>query len=264
MPPNLYEHTASLYDMGNERPSLAADLQFYLALIPLAAGVLEVGCGTGRVALTLAKRGNSVTGIDRSPSMLREFRSKLAGLPSASGRLSLGEMDMRAFDLGRTFDWVIFPFRVFQALTNDADRRLCLGAVRRHLHEGSRAVLTLFDPMKSILDDWGRQDILDFEGTDEATGRTVRRYLDQDWHDSERQIIAATTRYRVYEGDTLVETLVDTLELGYLYPEQCGPLFADSGLSVIDAFGDYDRRPLSADEQREQIYVLRRAREGDG
>ena len=264
MPPNLYEHTASLYDLGNERPSLAADIQFYLALIPPAASVLEVGCGTGRVALTLAERGNSVVGIDRSPSMLKVLRSKIAGHPPSSVRLSLGEMDMRAFDLGRTFDWVIFPFRVFQALTTDADRRLCLGAVRRHLHEGSRAVLTLFDPLQSILDDWGRQDILDLEGTDAATGRTVRRYLDQDWHDSQRQIIAATTRYRVYEGDALLETLVDNMELGYLYPEQCGPLFAACGLSVVDAFGDYDRRPLLADEQREQIYVLSRAQEGDG
>ena len=92
----------------------------------------------------------------------------------------------------------------------------------------------------------------------------MERYLDQDWHDGARQIIAATTRYEVYERDELLESLVDTLELGYLYPAQCDELFAACGLVVVDAFGDYDRLPLRADEQREQIYVLRRARDEDG
>jgi SAM-dependent methyltransferase len=255
---NLYEETAWLYDLGNERAATAADVQFYRALIAPTESVLDVGCGTGRVALSLAERGNQVVGIDLSPAMLGEFRSKIADRPSVAGRLSLCEMDMRDFDLGRTFDWVIFPFRVFQALTSDGDRRRCLACVRRHLDEGSRAVVTLFDPMRSILDGWGRQNVLDFEGTDEATGRTVRRFQDQLWHDGQRQIIAARTRYEVYDEEVLLESLVDELELGYLYPDQCRLLFDACGLSVVEAYGDYDRRPLLADEQREQIYVFRR------
>ena len=219
--PNLYEETAALYDLGNERPSIAADIPFYLEIIAPTESVLEVGCGTGRVALELAERGNLVTGIDLSPSMLKEFCYKIAGRPSVSRRLTLGQMDMRDFDLGRAFDWIIFPFRVFQALTSDEDRRLCLASARRHMHEGSRAVVTLFNPDRSILEGWGRKDVLDFESTDEATGRTVRRFQDQLWHDSERQIIAATTRYQVHDGDAVLETLVDELELGYLYPDQC-------------------------------------------
>jgi SAM-dependent methyltransferase len=253
---NLYEESASLYDIGNELPPVAADIEFYLSTIAPTESVLEVGCGTGRVALPLAERGNTVAGIDLSPSMLREFLSKIADHPAASHRLSLSQMDMRAFDLGRTFDWIIFPFRVFQALTTDEDRRLCLTSVRRHMHEGSRAVLTLFNPDKTILDGWGRRDILAFEMTDERTGRTIRSFQDQLWHDERRQVIAVTTRYEVHDGDAQVETLVDDFEIGYLYPDQCGPLFAACGLSIVDAFGDYDRRPLRAGEQIEQIYIL--------
>ncbi len=258
MHPNLYEETAALCDMDNGRPSIAGDIQFYLELIAPAESVLEVGCGTGRVALELAARGNLVTGIDLSPSMLKEFCYKIAHRPSVSRRLTLGQMDMRDFDLGRDFDWIIFPFRVFQALTSDEDRRLCLASARRHMHEDSRAVVTLFNPDRSILEGWGSKDVLDFESTDEATGRTVRRFQDQLWHDGQRQIIAATTRYQVHDGDAVLETLVDGLELGYLYPDQCEQLFAACGLAVVDAYGDYDRRPLRADEQIEQIYVLKR------
>jgi ubiquinone/menaquinone biosynthesis C-methylase UbiE len=261
MHPNLYEESAAFYDMGNERPSIAADIRFYEELIAPTESVLEVGCGTGRVALTLAERGNQVTGIDLSPHMLKELCYKIAGRPSVSHRLTLSQADMRAFDLGRTFDWIIFPFRVFQALTTDEDRRLCLDSVRRHMHEGSSAVVTMFNPDATILDGWGRKDVLDFEGAD-TTGRTVRRYQDQLWHDAQRQVIAATTRYEVYEEGALRRTHRDELELGYLYPEQCGPLFAASGLAVAEAFGGYDRRPLVADERLEQIYILSKAPDG--
>ena len=256
MRPNLYEESAALYDKTNVRPSIAADIPFYEALIAPTESVLDVACGTGRVALALAERGTHVTGIDLSPHMLKEFCYKIAGRPSVSHRLTLSQADMRAFDLGRTFDWIIFPFRSFQALTSQEDRRRCLASVRHHMHEESRAVVTMFDPDRSILDGWGSKDVLDFESTDETTGLTVRRYQDQLWHDSERQVIAATARYEVYESDALLETYRDELELGYLYPEQCGPLFAACGLAVLDAFGGYDRRPLNTDEQGEQIYVL--------
>ena len=124
------------------------------------------------------------------------------------------------------------------------------------MRDQSRAVLTLFNPMKPILDNWGKKGILDFERTDAGTGRTIRRYQDQLWHDQKRQIIATNLRHEVYDNGVLVKTLVDTFELGYLYPDQCIPLFAASGFALADAFGSYDRRPLRVDEQKEQIYIL--------
>ena len=255
--PNLYENTAKLYDIGNDRAQIALDIGFYNSIIPQNATVLEVGCGTGRVSLSLAQRGNSVTGIDLSQPMLDVFEDKLklAKVPE----IPLHRMDMRHFDLGRTYDWIIFPFRVFQALTTDEDRQRCLEAVRRHMSADSRAILTLFNPLKHILNNWGKKNILDLEGVDVATGWTVRRFQDQLWHDEKNQIIAATMRYEVYEQGALVQEAVEEFELGYLYPDQCLRLFACSGMAVVNAFGFYDQRPIRADEQIEQIYVLRRA-----
>jgi hypothetical protein len=63
-------------------------------------------------------------------------------------------------------------------------------------------------------------------------------------------------RYEVYENGALAQSVDDSLELGYLFPEQCLSLFSAAGLSLVQAFGDYDKRPLVPEEKKEQIYVL--------
>ncbi len=258
MPSNLYANAAQFYDICDGRPEKAIDVDFYVTMIQPTENVLEIGCGTGRVSIPLAERGNRVTGIDLSEPMLNQFREKIADVPSVASRLSLHQLDMRNLDLGQTFDVIIFPFRVFQALTCDEDRRRCLGSVKRHMHENSRVILTLFKPSKSVWENWGTKDFLDLEHSDEATGLTLKRYQSQLWHDPEKQIFSVEFRYEVYQCDVHQETTTDTLELGYLYPDQCRVLFADCGLVIEEAFGSYDRQPLTAEEQKEQIYVLRK------
>ena len=258
MTPNLYTNTAKLYDTGNDRTQIAGDLEFYMSMISADASVLEVGCGTGRMAIALAERGNFVTGIDLSQEMLDVFQNKLKDHTGCSDRIDLHRMDMRHLNLCQTFDWIIFPFRVFQALTSHEDRLACLSAVSQHMTKTSRLILTLFNPKKSILYTWGKKDILDFEQVEEVSGRKIRRYQDQMWHDADKQIIAARLRYEIYNNGSSVERLNDDLELGYLYPDQCNSLFAECKLVVMDSYGHYDRRALSKDEQMEQIYILKK------
>ena len=256
MTANLYNNTAAFYDTDNDRAQITDDLEFYKSLIPADATLLEVGCGTGRVAIAMAERGNSVTGVDLSQEMLDVFQSKLKESYECANRISLHRMDMRHLNLNRTYDWIIFPFRVFQALTSHVDRLACLSSVSQHMTESSRLILTMFNPNKSILDGWGKKGILDFEQLDKATGRRVTRYQDQLWHDAEKQVIAARLRYEVCVNGSSVEKLSDDLELGYLYPNQCESLFEESELVTVDSYGHYDRRALTEDDRAEQIYIL--------
>ena len=62
------------YDLGPDSPD---DLPFYEAQIPSGAAVLELGCGTGRILIPLAKRGGSIYGIDYSQDMIESCRAKL-------------------------------------------------------------------------------------------------------------------------------------------------------------------------------------------
>jgi len=107
--------------------------------------ILDLGCGTGNHAIPLARRGYQVTGVDRSPDMLKHAQEKAAtNLPSAicyspsviSHPPAFLHGDARSVDLGRQFDAVLMMFAVLSyQLTND-DVLDALRAVRRHLRPG--------------------------------------------------------------------------------------------------------------------------------
>ncbi len=133
-------------DMGAAADAMN-DTPFYLALAmeaeALGLAVIELGCGTGRVTLPIAREGIEVVGLDNAPAMLDIARRKA----SAEGLdVSWIEADMRDFDLGRRFGLVIIPYRSFLHLLTDADQAACLAAVYRHLVPGGRLALNFFAP----------------------------------------------------------------------------------------------------------------------
>lgn len=90
--------------------------------------ILELACGTGRIALPLAKAGLHVTGVDRSEAMLTIARRKLAALPAlVQERLTLVNQDMSALNLGRRFGFVFVPARSFQHLIDDRSTKKVVG-----------------------------------------------------------------------------------------------------------------------------------------
>ncbi|HEX9610376.1 MAG TPA: methyltransferase domain-containing protein, partial [Gemmatimonadales bacterium] len=92
-----------------------ADVGFYVQEAASVRGpVLELGCGTGRMLLPLARAGHTVVGLDNSRQMLARCRAKVAAEPAAvRARITLHDQDVRAFNLGggATYPLVIAPFR---------------------------------------------------------------------------------------------------------------------------------------------------------
>jgi len=150
----FYEEAGSLfveaYDAfyGAPGPRIAGDVAFYERVARETGGpVLELACGTGRIALPLAKAGLHVTGVDQSEAMLAIARRKLAAVsPSVQERLSFVHQSMIQLDLGQRFGFAFVPFRSFQHLLTIDLQRKSLEAIRRHLQPGGRLALHLFDP----------------------------------------------------------------------------------------------------------------------
>src|SRR5215467_10175690 len=122
---------AGLYDASSSRlRASSGDAAFYLDLARRARGpVLELGCGTGRVLLPIAREGIECTGLDASRSMLARLR---ASRPPKSLRLVFGRMQDFSIPKKR-FALIYSAFRAFQHLLTVEDQLACLAAVRRHL-----------------------------------------------------------------------------------------------------------------------------------
>jgi SAM-dependent methyltransferase len=107
-----------------------ADLRLWEELAAAAGGpVLDLGCGTGRVALHLARHGHEVTGLDRGPEFIAELHARASALPCR------GEVgDARHFELGRRdFALVLAPMQLLQLFTGREERIACLAAAADHL-----------------------------------------------------------------------------------------------------------------------------------
>lgn len=119
-----------------------ADLSLWEELAAAADGpVLDLGCGTGRVALHLARRGHEVTGLDREPELVAALNERAAGLPA---RALVG--DARAFALQRDdFALVLAPMQLVQLFDDEGERARFLACVRDHLRPGGTLAVALVE-----------------------------------------------------------------------------------------------------------------------
>lgn len=132
------------------RIGILGDVAHYKAVAARTGGpVLELGCGTGRLAIPLARQGQEVCGVDVSAAMLARLREKLETEPEeVRGRLATVQQDVAALDLGdRRFPLAIIPFNVFMLLGDFAAQRRTLAALSRHQEPGAVLALDIMNPL---------------------------------------------------------------------------------------------------------------------
>lgn len=228
------------------------DLRYYLDLAREVGGPgLDLACGTGFLTIPFATLGLAMTGADRAPKMLDLARRKALDLP-----IRWLHADCRTLDLHEQFRLVTLAGNGFQEFLTRQDQEGILGAARRHLApDGLFAFETGFPRVADLVSTarpGGWSEEVPWEQYEDAQGRTVSVTTAQR-HDALRQTVEYVTYQRWQEGvEEQFKTERTTLRL--VYPQEMEALLHYNGFAIRNAYGDWDRQPLTADSPR-MIYV---------
>jgi len=147
---SVFRHYAGYYDLFYRSKSYDLEADYVCRLLKKHSGnpesVLDLGCGTGRHAEELARRGYKVHGIDRSPEMVKQAQERAAGLPSdLRDRLSFAPGDARDVRTGTTYDAVISLFHVVSYQNGNDGVIAMFSTAAKHLRGGSKGGIFVFD-----------------------------------------------------------------------------------------------------------------------
>lgn len=242
-------------------PDWPGEIDFYrerAAEIKSRGGaVLEVACGTGRVAIRLAQDGVYVVGLDLSPAMLEVARQKSVGFRN----LRWIQGDMRAFELGEAFELVIIPGHAFQNILTPEDQIACLECIKRHLNPKGTLVVHLDHQNVSWLGDLCKEKGEVFETAEQflhpKTGRQIRTYRAWSYEPSTQTAIAQTVWEEIgADGQVVDRRETGPIRLHCVFRFEMEHLLARVGLAVEAVYGDFFRQELR-DESSEMIWVAR-------
>jgi SAM-dependent methyltransferase len=210
-------------------------------LVKLAAGgrVLELGIGTGRVALPLAERGVEVEGLDLSAPMVAKMREKPGGdgIPVTMG-------DMVDVDVAGEFSLIFVVFNTFFALLSQESQITCFRNVAAHLTDGGCFLIDAFFPDVARYDRNQRVDALDV-GVDSVV-------ISMASHDRAAQRIDAANLTLGEDGIGVMP-----VALRYAWPSELDLMAMLAGMELESRWGDWSKIPFTATSDK-HISVYRK------
>jgi SAM-dependent methyltransferase len=234
--PSAYDAIAELYDPWSR--SVTEDVPFYVAEARKAGDgpIVELGVGTGRIAVPTAAAGVPVIGVDSSAGMLEVCR-RHAEKAGVAELLDLRLGDLAAPPVDERVPLVTCPFRAYLHLPDRPARVAALSAARELLVPGGRLIFDVFAPR--------RDDI------EETHGRWIERepeiFERADWDEQEQTL---TLSVRGPEGEA-------TMRLAWISAREWRKTLEEAGFEVERCYGWFDYRPYRGGE--DMVFVARRA-----
>jgi len=253
------EFYAQTYD--DSVPDWPGEFDFYREMAAevksSGAAMLEVACGTGRVAIRLAQHGVNVVGLDLSPRMLAVARQKSIELEN----IRWVQGDMRSFELGEKFGLVIIPGHAFQNLNTPQDQVACLECIKRHLTPTGVLVIHLDHQDVSWLGDLMGEKGGVFEAAEQfhhpKTGRQVRACRAWSYEPASQTAICQTAWEEVGESGQVIDRWqTNPIRLHCVFRFEMEHLLGRVGYAVEAVYGDFFRNELH-DKSSDMVWVSR-------
>jgi len=222
---------AACYDAANPPEAFYAHYLAFAGEAPKT--ILDMGCGTGRLAIALAERGHRVTGADPSAGMMRVARNR----PGAE-RVTWIDSDAKSLALATRFDLIVMTGNVFQVFLADDAVRATLRTLRRHLAPGGRLAFETRNPRPEEWRGWTpalTRETIDVPGV----GAVEVHY---DIAAADGAFVTYETHYRFGPDDVAVGR--DTLR--FMSRDELAAFLAEAGFVEVVWYGDWNRAPLMA------------------
>lgn len=234
-PPDQLYHDPALADFYDLESSWAIDDDYCRTLAATAQSVLDLGCGTGRLTVTLADGSREVVGIDPAAAMLDIARAKPNG-----ERITWIVDDARHARLGRTFDLVLLTGHAFQVFLTPPDQLAVLRTIAAHLNPEGRFIFDSSNPLAEEWRGWTRDktlQILQHPHFGEVDA----------WHTVQ---YAADTNIATYETHYVAKTGGQTFsaqsQIRFAPQNELAAAITEAGLTVDHWFGDWRGAPFVA------------------
>jgi ubiquinone/menaquinone biosynthesis C-methylase UbiE len=242
---------ASVYD---DLDPWAASDEFYLGLArEIGGAILDLGCGTGRLACRIAAEGLEVVGADPAEGMLGVARSR-----PGTEAVAWVQSDGQSLRLARRFDLITMTGHAFQALLSDADARAVLETAARHLRPEGQFVLETRNPAKRAWLSWTPDQTREVMQTP-AQGRVEACYdaaaVAETGAEADTGIVGIAQHCRFLDQGL---ERIGRSRIRFIERDHLAGLLARAGLAAAAWYGDWHRGAFTP-ASKEIIAVTRRA-----
>ena len=231
-----WEEYSPFYDWENSRTLGRRDVTFWQRMAARVGGtVLELGCGTGRVSVPVAKVSNHLVGIDRSAGMLERARRRFRRAKLMhSAKLVQGDIRSLPFAGSKPFDLVIAPYGVLQSLIREADLTSTLLSVASVTRPGSLVGIDLVPDVPR----WSGKKLTLIESVRQDRRRKLTIF-DQEYLEAKSKTSKKTHRFSLAFRTLSIPQMVRRVER--------------VGFQIEGVLGDYQGRPW---DTRSDVWVI--------
>lgn len=225
-----YEKCAHLYDLFDNKENI----DFFLRYASRAGEILDIGAGTGRIAMPLAESGVKLLCVEPSPAMRREFRKKFSQRPELATNILMIPEDAKSFKINRNFP-AAFLSGCFDHFINDDERIASLTNIRHHLMPNG---ILVFDVFLGLMND----SPLSPAGKVKVGNREYHRFVSgKRLHENKMETILV---FEEYENDKLVERIEEQSLVGITDRKALHRILESTGFTVRHEWSDYNFTPF--------------------